>query len=136
MHVLMLVGNKVTCPVHGLAKLLDETLEGAVFFENISAAEALRVLREMLAEIGVENAGVYRTHDIRRGHALDLQESGTTAVTNSSCAHDQCSCCGVVVYRRATVSHFGSGRVVIASVLGLHEHQSAGSGLGAASAFG
>ena len=30
----------------------------------------------MLAAVGVDNAERYRTHDLRRGHAMDLQCAG------------------------------------------------------------
>jgi len=43
---------------------------------GITPAAALAALREMLAGIGVVGASEYRCHDLRRGHALDLQLSG------------------------------------------------------------
>ena len=49
-------------------------------FEGITAHEALEKLRFMLAAIGVEKAELYRSHDIRRGHALDLQCAGGDCV--------------------------------------------------------
>jgi hypothetical protein len=49
-------------------------------FEGITAHEALEKLRFMLAAIGVEKADLYRSHDIRRGHALDLQCAGGDCV--------------------------------------------------------
>ena len=40
-------------------------------------AEALGALRHMMcAAVGQVDAHLYRTHDLRRGHALDLQLSG------------------------------------------------------------
>ena len=47
-------------------------------FENISPAEALQFLRVFLCRLHVKNAGRYRTHDLRRGHAQDLVERGAT----------------------------------------------------------
>ena len=41
-----------------------------------SLATALCTLRFILGQIGVERANDYRTHDLRRGHAQDLVESG------------------------------------------------------------
>ncbi len=39
----------------------------------------LELLRlEILSEVGVEDARAYRAHDLRRGHALDLQLLGTS----------------------------------------------------------
>ena len=49
---------------------------GAQLFGGITAAGALAALREMLNALGVVKHEVYRTHDLRRGHALDLQCSG------------------------------------------------------------
>ena len=45
-------------------------------FEGISAALALAMLRYMLDKTGVSGPEQYRLHDIRRGHAKDLQLSG------------------------------------------------------------
>ena len=42
-------------------------------FKAITKADALASLRSMLAAIGVEKAECYRSHDMRRGHTLDLQ---------------------------------------------------------------
>ena len=65
-----------TCPVHVLGPLLQGQECGQRFFEGITAASALTGLRHMLVAIGVGQAQAYRTHDLRRGHALDLQCSG------------------------------------------------------------
>ena len=64
------------CPVHVLGALLRDTVPGSRIFEGITAAGALAGLRFMLGAVGVANASAYRTHDLRRGHALDLQCSG------------------------------------------------------------
>ena len=87
-----------TCPVHVVGKLVEKCVPGeALFggvclcilqscllleslFEGITAHEALEKLRFMLAAIGVEKAELYRSHDIRRGHALDLQCAGGDCV--------------------------------------------------------
>lgn len=37
---------------------------------------AVEALRLMLEAVGTENAGLYRPHDLRRGHAEDLRLSG------------------------------------------------------------
>ena len=47
-------------------------------FAGISAASALAQLRVMLALLRVDDAGIYRTHDFRRGHARDMQSNGST----------------------------------------------------------
>ena len=45
-------------------------------FRSITAANALKVLRVMLGLVGVTDPEKYRTHDLRRGHAKDLQLAG------------------------------------------------------------
>ena len=65
---------KVTCPVHQLGGMLKSA--GQPLFAGITAATALVALREMLEGLGVSDAASFRTHDFRRGHALDLQLSG------------------------------------------------------------
>ena len=67
---------EVTCPVHVPGPILDSCQHGQLLFEGVSSADALGVLRMLLGEIGVKDSKVYRTHDLRRGHALDLQLSG------------------------------------------------------------
>lgn len=42
----------------------------------MTAAKALGMLRYLLTQMGEPHASEYRTHDLRRGHALDLQLSG------------------------------------------------------------
>ena len=42
----------------------------------MTASTALRDLRFVMLQIGSVNAESYRTHDLRRGHAWDLQNSG------------------------------------------------------------
>lgn len=69
---------RVTCPVHALGPWLARCGPGRGLFGGISAAAALRTLREMLAALGVQGAGLFRLHDLRRGHAKDLQEAGAT----------------------------------------------------------
>ena len=65
-----------TCPVHVLGPLVDNITEGEPLFGQITAALALKALRTLLVALEVQDAGAYRTHDLRRGHALDLQLSG------------------------------------------------------------
>ena len=68
--------SPTTCPVHAARPLLARHVHGQPFFQGISAGEALRVLRRILQAVGVAEYIEYRTHDLRRGHALDLQLSG------------------------------------------------------------
>ena len=51
---------------------------GARPFSGFTGSSALHLLRELLANLGVTNASRYRTHDLRRGHARDLQANGST----------------------------------------------------------
>ena len=62
--------------MHVLGPLLRDAVPGASIFEGITPASALAGLRHMLGAVGVSNANAYRTHDLRRCHALDLQCSG------------------------------------------------------------
>lgn len=68
--------SRATCPVHVIGPWLDTHPTGTPLFPDISPARALGMLRDMLATVGVEGHSEYRTHDLRRGHALDLQLSG------------------------------------------------------------
>ena len=65
-----------TCPVHVLGPLIKNSQPGEALFAGISSQAALCKLRVMLAAIGVEKSECYRSHDMRRGHALDLQCAG------------------------------------------------------------
>ena len=67
--------SAATCPLHVLGPLVDACPEGEPIFRGISRAAVLSALRRLLGEIGVADAGLYGTHDLRRGHALDLQLS-------------------------------------------------------------
>ena len=64
-----------TCPLHALGPLVASCAFGQRVFD-VSPANALGVLREILCGMGVEKAESYRTHDLRRGHAQDLVDSG------------------------------------------------------------
>ena len=68
--------SRTTCPVHVLSPLLVTCKRGTRLFPGITAAGALSGLRQMLNWLGVPRACEYRTHDLRRGHAKDLQLSG------------------------------------------------------------
>ena len=45
-------------------------------FAYLKSAQVLLALRNLLDEMGIPNACVYRTHDFRRGHAEDLKRCG------------------------------------------------------------
>ena len=68
-----------TCPVHRLGEYLGGQEDGAALFAGIGAAEALATLRHILYVLEIAKSSEYRTHDLRRGHALDLQMSGACA---------------------------------------------------------
>ncbi len=57
---------------------MSEAEPGTMLFRGITAAAALLQLKVMLGAIGVVNALAYHCRDIRCGHALDLQLSGTS----------------------------------------------------------
>ena len=69
--------SSTTCPVHVLGAVLDQRKDGERLFPGVTAAGALKVLRSALEQLGVPRADEYRTHDLRRGHAKDLQVAGT-----------------------------------------------------------
>ena len=75
-HVMHGIGMQETCPVHVIGPFLDGRAHGSKIFGGITAATALCTLRFILGQTGVERATDYRTHDLRRGHAQDLVESG------------------------------------------------------------
>ena len=65
------------CPVHALWHGFFEGLAmGATPWARVSAGEVRRKLRVGLVALSVANAESYSTHDFRRGHAKDLQDSG------------------------------------------------------------
>lgn len=65
-----------TCPVHALWPLVNECEGGQRPFAGITADFARSRLREILEVLQIEQACLYRTHDLRRGHAEDLVQSG------------------------------------------------------------
>ena len=66
----------LTCPLHVLGPLVDACPEGQLLFPGMTRASVLAALRSLLGNIGVERATCNQTHDLRRGHALDLQLAG------------------------------------------------------------
>ena len=69
-----------TCPVHVLGPAVRGIQPGTALFGGFTAAGANSALKEMLGKIGIPKAKEYRTHDIRRGHARDLQLSGASVL--------------------------------------------------------
>ena len=95
-----------TCPVRMLGKMLDKSTVGQRWFKDIT-------LKFMLEKVGVANGARYRTHDLRRGHVVDLQASGRAYIV--ACVHGR-SCCA----RNSVGENFGNGRVDATSVHELH----------------
>ena len=87
-----------TCPRHVVGEWVLSQESGCMLFQGISGGSALASLREMLGVLGVERHHVFRTHDLRRGHAKDLQLSGTRfpwcVVRANVCAQLQVRHCG------------------------------------------
>ena len=67
-----------TCPVHVVGRFFNELGPGVRPFMALRADGALRELRALLGSLSVVDAGCYRTHDLRRGHAEDLRLGGAT----------------------------------------------------------
>ena len=65
-----------TCPYHNLKGWVESKAIGERLFPSVTPKSALNTLRSMLRSLNVPDAKLYRTHDLRRGHAKDLQISG------------------------------------------------------------
>jgi hypothetical protein len=61
-----------------LGKYIQPLADGCPLFQGTTKYSALVTLRRRLAALGISNADAHRTHDFRRGHAQDLQESGSS----------------------------------------------------------
>ena len=86
----MMYTVQITCPIHALQPMLAGAGIGARPFASISAAAALGVLRAILTKLDVANASEYRCHDLRRGHARDLQMSGKPFASVRMCGGGPC----------------------------------------------
>ena len=64
------------CPVHVVGPFIARVPRGARLFPGITAHSATKALRAALQALGVPKASEYCTHDLRRGHAKDLQMAG------------------------------------------------------------
>ena len=64
------------CPLHIVLPLMGAAGNHFAPFASITPAKALQVLRNILVDLDVHRAAEYRLHDLRRGHARDLQHSG------------------------------------------------------------
>ena len=65
-----------TCPVCTFRPLVVGRAPGTPLFPDFTPSSALQVLRVVLGGLGVPDPELYRTHDLRRGHAQDLVASG------------------------------------------------------------
>jgi len=72
-------GGALTCPVHmAWEKYLARLPDRSQPWRHLSAAQALKKLREVLTTLDVDSPSHYGTHSFRRGHATDMLESGAT----------------------------------------------------------
>ena len=113
---------KVTCPMHALRPLFDNWAAGDQPFAGITAASALGTLRAILVTLQVKDAESYRCHDLRRGHAKDLQQSGWVS---SHCSRGR----RIPLYplcRSAAVSNLSCRRMAFASISPIFGHTSVG----------
>ena len=70
---------KLTCAVHVFGAFMRDLPAGARPFALFNPGQTTLALRELLCELDIEHAMLYRLHDFRRGHAEDLRRSpGTT----------------------------------------------------------
>ena len=69
---------QLTCPIHVLGAFLDRCPAGHKIFAGITAARATRTVRVFLKFASIPEYETYRLHDLRRGHAQDLQQSGAS----------------------------------------------------------
>ena len=65
-----------SCALCLIKPLLQKAELGTSMFPGISPGKAVQRLRQLLFAIDVKDAGAYRPHDLRRGHAEDLRLEG------------------------------------------------------------
>ena len=101
--------SRYTCVVHTLGKVVNRMPVGKPIFPGMTAGSALAALRSILEDLGISDAKRYRTHDLRRGHAKDLQISGALC----SCIHLSCI---ARVGRGSPVADINGWRMEVAGV--------------------
>ena len=69
---------KSTCPRHVLWPFLNKFPVGAAPFAALTAQAAGALLKQCCGIQKVKQANMYRLHDLRRGHAKDLQSTGAS----------------------------------------------------------
>ena len=72
----VLVTCAATCPVRMSERLAGSTPAGQPWFNHVSPNQARKQLRERLRQIGVTDFMAYGTHDLRRGHCMDMVLAG------------------------------------------------------------
>eukprot|EP00973_Karenia_brevis_P088895 12328761-Karenia_brevis.AAC.1 len=74
----------------------------------MTQARAGALLKKILVLTHVQNAHLYRPHDLRRGHAKDLQASGENIV-----GAGRASVLGSCIIRGTSLCHFGGGSMEV-----------------------
>ena len=69
---------KFSCPVHVLWNFFGALPVGATPFANLSGHVENKLLKECCAKLRVPHAAEAVCHDLRRGHAKDLQQAGAS----------------------------------------------------------
>ena len=77
-HYCWCASCKFTCPVHVLGTYLEGVGIGFQPFVGFTPGGALNCLRGLLSTLEIPCSQKYHTHDLRRGHARDLQAAGAT----------------------------------------------------------
>jgi len=106
-----------------LGPLVEQRGPGKRLFPGITAASALTVLREMLEVLGVQEARSYRTHDLRRGHAKDLQVSGGLSPSPFACCNARSGlvpCAGAPLYEILAAGEWKSPAFL--AYIDMHRH--------------
>ena len=72
---------RVTCPVHAIGAWAGTLPDGATPFSALKDWDVRANLRRRLAILGVEHHAEFGLHAFRRGHAMDLLDSGADLLT-------------------------------------------------------
>ena len=103
--------------MHIIGAAISRLPRGTQLFCGITPARALARVREVLAGLQIPDVTSYGTHDFRRGHAKDLQESGSYAWPHAG--QSIASPLQHVKRRRTTLRNIGRRSMEIASVYGV-----------------
>ena len=69
---------RLTCPVHAIGCAFRKLQPGVLPFAGIDRRTVCDELRALLGVLGVSAAFMYRSQDLRRGHADDQRKGGKT----------------------------------------------------------